>query len=745
MSHPSARFLVPLLTTLVATASVLIAAPAPAHADTGCPTPDQPSGTGADAQNAMQIATPAHLQFLRESTAIWSAGKFYELTADIAMPDGCTWTGGLGEVSFINTSGFSGSIDGNGHVVTGLRIEATTAPVGFIARYAAGSIEDFGVSGSIVATLSGNRNFEPFVGGLVGEASTSGTITRAFADVDIEATAVVNEGCESIGGIDYCSASIGGAYGGLIGYSYGPTVSEVYARGDVKTILSAIETRSTSNAMPNIGGLMGMTYRQVSKAYATGLLSTEITTDANNMRLGGLVGYGALNAVPSSTQVVPNTYWDTETSGTATGVAIALPQNGSAGKTTTEMKQSSTYSNWSIATTYSASSTWIACSSVNNGYPALMAMQPVGTCSPPDITSASPSSGLATGGTELTISGTGLTGASSVTVGGAAATVVSNSATELVVTTPAGTVGSADVVVTTANGSDTLAGGFSYTSAPAPNGGSSGAGGGGSTSSGDAALQSSTQENMPRPTREVINPVAPSTPSQSGSASAFVDGNPTSSTVSRVGTTITVSTPSAGTSFFVAPPESTLVTGVPIRFGFSGGQPTTPVSVFVMSTPVLVATAMTDARGQVSGYITLPASLAAGAHTLVVSGYTADGRPTSAYLGIEVSAPAARSLVRARAYFAFDSTRLTRRTDAVLRTMVREAQGRNPLTTTVGAVRANGVTAKDRSLALARSKAVADRLRQLGMPGEIRIGPVLPTTLTDARARRVDITVTYSN
>lgn len=186
-------------------------------------------------------------------------------------------------------------------------------------------------------------------------------------------------------------------------------------------------------------------------------------------------------------------------------------------------------------------------------------------------------------------------------------------------------------------------------------------------------------------------------------------------------------------------------TGVPIRFGFGGGQPTTPVSVFALSTPVLVATAMTDARGEVSGYITLPASLATGPHTLVVSGYTVDGRPTSTYLGIEVSAPSARSLIRAQAYFAFDSTRLTRRTDTVLRTMVREAQGGNALTTTVGAVRANGATAKDRALALARSKAVADRLRQLGMPGEIRIGAVLPTTLTDARARRVDITVTTSN
>lgn len=739
MSHPPARFLVPILSTLVAAASVLIAAPAPARADTGCPTPLQPSGTGADAQNAMQIATPAHLQYLRDTTQLWSAGKFYELTADIAMPDGCTWTGGLGQVTLpVNTTGFSGSIDGNGHVITGLKIVSTGTYGGFIEFHRSGSIEDLGVEGSLTVNVATTRGADLMIGGLIGYAISS-SVARSYTRVDITVSAAVSEDCIPMG----CSSRLSAAIGGLVGYSSGPSISNTYALGAISmtgTTSKNSPSAVSSSARADIGGLIGMLLdRQLSKSFGTGSVSANLTADSTTRNLGGLIGYGAINAVPSSTEVAPNTYWDTQTSGTATGVAIALPANGSAGKTTAEMKQSSTYTNWSIATTYSASSTWIICSAVNNGYPALMAMQPTGTCSPPDITSVSPPSGSAAGGTQLTISGTGLAGATSVTVGGATASVVSNSATELVVTTPAGTVGSADVVVTTANGSDTLAGGFTYTAAPAPNGGSSG--GGGSTSSGDVAPQAST----PRPMREVINPAVPSTPPQSGSVSALVDGNPTSSTVSRVGTTITVSTPSAGTSFFVAPPEPTLVTGVPIRFGFNGGQPTTPVSVFAMSTPVLVATAMTDARGQVSGYITLPASLAAGAHTLVVSGYTADGRPTSAYLGIEVSAPSARSLVRAQAYFAFDSTSLTRRTDAVLRTMVREAQGRNALTTTVGAVRANGATAKDRALALARSKAVADRLRQLGMPGEIRIGSVLPTTLTDARPRRVDITVTYSS
>lgn len=50
-----------------------------------------------------------------------------------------------------------------------------------------------------------------------------------------------------------------------------------------------------------------------------------------------------------------------------------------------------------------------------------------------------------------------------VTVGGTAATAVTVvSDTEITATTPAGSEGAADVVVTTAGGSDTLADGFTY-------------------------------------------------------------------------------------------------------------------------------------------------------------------------------------------------------------------------------------------------------------------------------------------
>lgn len=79
--------------------------------------------------------------------------------------------------------------------------------------------------------------------------------------------------------------------------------------------------------------------------------------------------------------------------------------------------------------------------------------------SAPAVASVSPSTGLAAGGTAVTISGTGLTGATGVTFGGTPATaVVVVNPNTITATSPAKAAGTYDVRVTTPNGTSPIGG-----------------------------------------------------------------------------------------------------------------------------------------------------------------------------------------------------------------------------------------------------------------------------------------------
>jgi len=87
--------------------------------------------------------------------------------------------------------------------------------------------------------------------------------------------------------------------------------------------------------------------------------------------------------------------------------------------------------------------------------------------SPPVVSSVTPVTGPAAGGTAVTISGTGFTGATSVTFGGTAATsVVVVNASTITANSPAKAAGTYDVRVVTPKGTSAIVGGadnFVYT------------------------------------------------------------------------------------------------------------------------------------------------------------------------------------------------------------------------------------------------------------------------------------------
>jgi hypothetical protein len=85
----------------------------------------------------------------------------------------------------------------------------------------------------------------------------------------------------------------------------------------------------------------------------------------------------------------------------------------------------------------------------------------------PTVTVISPNSGSTTGGTSVTITGTNFVTGATVTIGGNAAIGINvTSSTTITATTPAGTAGAQNVVVTNVAGSGTLTGGFTYVSPP---------------------------------------------------------------------------------------------------------------------------------------------------------------------------------------------------------------------------------------------------------------------------------------
>ncbi|MEU4555339.1 IPT/TIG domain-containing protein [Micromonospora violae] len=101
-------------------------------------------------------------------------------------------------------------------------------------------------------------------------------------------------------------------------------------------------------------------------------------------------------------------------------------------------------------------------------FPAGEVTAPTFTYIAPTITSIVPDTGPNTGGTTVTITGTGFTGATGVTFGDTPGTnlVVDPSGTSLTVVTPPGPVGPADVTVLVPGANATAPNGFTYVAAP---------------------------------------------------------------------------------------------------------------------------------------------------------------------------------------------------------------------------------------------------------------------------------------
>ena len=332
----------------------------PAVADTGCPTASSSYGGGAGtAGSPYEISVPGHLQRLKDTAADHS--KYFVLTQDIAM-GGCTWSSPIANGS----STFTGTLDGAGHVISGLTVAVTSASIDYVGLIgylgAGGVVEDLGFSGDVsLVKAPGTSNYAS-VGGLVGFMFTPTQVSNSFATGNVTVDITTSDNSPQV------------FAGGLVGVSQGP-VSNSYARGAVSARLVST-AGGASRVRVEAGGLIGLlNTNTVSYSYSTGAATAVGTAASTTLRAGGLTG--AREVAPVATSL----YWDTTTSGLSSGTGFGST-TGMTGATTAQMKASSTFTGggWSLSEGFTPSSTWGMCSQVNGGYPFLTAFHSSNPC-----------------------------------------------------------------------------------------------------------------------------------------------------------------------------------------------------------------------------------------------------------------------------------------------------------------------------------------------------------------------------
>ena len=232
--------------------------------------------------------------------------------------------------------------------------------VGALAGHNQGTITESWSLGAVTANKTSATNEagkKSYAGGLVGR--NEGTIRSAYSRAGVTATA--HSGNE---------AHAGGLVG-LNGTSTAATIAASYATGDV-TANRGSETAGNPLNSVRTGGLVSVNHGTITASYATG----DGAADGRNTDTGGLVAINASGATinasyslgsqtATTTGGTANTggfagtnsgtvnysYWDTQTSGTATGVGSGSA-TGVTGKTTTQLQTPTTetgiYANWDV-------------------------------------------------------------------------------------------------------------------------------------------------------------------------------------------------------------------------------------------------------------------------------------------------------------------------------------------------------------------------------------------------------------
>ncbi len=220
---------------------------------------------------------------------------------------------------------FSGTFDGNGHVVANLTISASGDEIGLFG-VSSGTVKNLGVTN---VNLSGGYD----VGGLIG--LSYGLVDNCYS------TGTINATQNYIGGLvgnamgtltrSYSTCAVQGysAVGGLLGAGASMTVTNCYAAGDV-------------SGNSSVGGLIGHIFSgsATNDCYAIG-------TTAGTSSTGGLIG---------TSEITPGScFFNSLNTGNSVGASTSLA----------DMKLQATYIGWDFA------DVWGIDAGINGGFPYL--------------------------------------------------------------------------------------------------------------------------------------------------------------------------------------------------------------------------------------------------------------------------------------------------------------------------------------------------------------------------------------
>ena len=302
------------------------------------------------------IKTAQDLDNIRNNTdADGNITGKYILLNDIDLSSYSNWDP-IGD----NSSGFTGSLDGNGYVIQNLTINRPLEDNVGLFTQASGEIKNLGfenvdISGKNVvgALAAGGSNISNcYVKGIV-ECETSGGLLLGLAAGDIT-------NCYSTGQVTGVTgqAFYAGA-GGLIGSAFGANINSCFSDSQVMytgiadstgglvglaydSVITNCYTKGTVTGSNSVGGIAGGITSPSSQG-----VGSSISNSFSTATITGAGTNGAIAGVMGQTSSIVNSTWDITT---GQSVAVGYNEGGTErnnkGLTTAEMQDPSNWSGW---------------------------------------------------------------------------------------------------------------------------------------------------------------------------------------------------------------------------------------------------------------------------------------------------------------------------------------------------------------------------------------------------------------